>query len=426
MIVLCKILELHSHPNADRLYVTSCDIGENQVIQVVTNLENLQVNDCLPVALIGHQMPEGSLVPRIKRAKLRGEESEGMFVSWADLQSMGITGTPNPEDETGTILVDDPVIEEWEAPSGHFKKVSEIENAYQLDLSFFVGREVVIMEKMDGSSHRVGYRRGLKWCGGHNHMHAIGGKSDHDGFGFGAFVGDQGIADRIEQYSNEHDISDIGIYGEFCGPKIQRNPYGLSENRFYVFDVTIDEAWQDWAKVVQIAKALKLDLVPVDASGVFDLAQLDKLIDERSQFGSEYPREGVVLKLLKEGTYPDGSRAIFKHKPEQRQERKSHRGKLELTPELAAFQDLRAQVSDYVTEERAAHIIGHLQEAGQAVDFPTVVNGFQQDILKEADPDHRVAFEGNPKDFRRIVGQLVGQDRDCKRLIFAAMKAESS
>lgn len=93
---------------------------------------------------------------------------------------------------------------------------------------------------------------------------------------------------------------------------------------------------------------------------------------------------------------------------------------------MAAFQDLRAQVSDYVTEERAAHIIGHLQEAGKAVDFPTVVNGFQRDILKEADPDHRVAFEGNPKDFRRIVGQLVGQDRDCKRLIFAAMKAESS
>lgn len=421
MIVICKLLEMVPHENADRLKVTQCAIGESKTIQVVTNLVDLQVNQLLPVALIGHAMPEGSAIPRIKRAKLRGVESEGMFVSWDEVQQMNPQLKLEGDFQVGDVLVEDPIVEELNAPTGQFKKVSEIENAYQLDLNFFVDREVVIMEKMDGSSHRVGFRRGLKWCGGHNHMHAIGGKVSHDGFGFGAFVAENGIADRIAAYCEANQIADLGVYGEFCGPKIQKNPYGLDERHFYVFDMTIDEAWLDWDQVVQLAKEMQLELVRVDYLGMFDLETLDRLISNRSQFGDTHPREGVVLKLRQESVYPDGTRAILKHKPERRQERKSHRGKLELTPEMVAVQNLQNMVADYVTEERAEHVIGHLREAGQAIDFPSVVAEFRKDILKEADADHRHEFEADQKKFRKIVGQLVGQDHKCKRLIFAAM-----
>jgi tRNA-binding EMAP/Myf-like protein len=424
MIVVCRLLEILPHENADSLFVTQCEVGADRPLQVVTNLSELQVGEVMPLALVGHTMPVGHAVPHIKLAKLRGVTSEGMFVTWAELHETELHLNAPEAYEVGAVLVANPVVVDAEVPAGSFKKVTEILNAFELDLEAFVGRDVVVMEKMDGSSHRVGYRQGLTWCGGHNRMHAVGATATDDGFGFGMFVKGTGIAMRVTEYCEQNGIIDLAVYGEFCGPKIQENFYQLDALAFYVFDIAIGEVWQDWDRVVAIAQELKLSVVPVDHLGPFDLDKINAVVDQRSQFGEDTPREGVVVKFRQEGVFADGSRAIFKHKPEKRQERKSHRGALVLSAEELAFQSLRDAIADYVTGERAEHVVGHLQEAGTTIDFPTVVREMQLDILKEADPLHRTQFAAEAKDFRKIVGKLVGKSGECKRAIFAAIKAK--
>lgn len=425
MIIRSKIVSIEPHSNADRLSVCQVDVGQPEPLQVVTNLE-LHAGDEIPLALIGHQMPAGHEVGRIRRARIRGIESEGMFVTEDEAFALGMAEPNWASSAIGGVLVTDAPIAEVDVPEDTFQKINEIENGFQLELHAFTGREVVVMEKMDGSSHRVGFRDGRAWCGGHNHMHALGTKSDKDGFGFGLFCTEHALDKQIAAYCERHELKDLAVYGELCGPKIQKNPHGLERLGFYVFDIAIEEDWQNWERVIAICGELNLQTVPVDHTGVFNLDQINAIIEQRSQFGDDCPREGVVVKFLTEDRFENGERGIFKHKPENRQERKSHRGKLVLSAEEIAYQNLSDTVADYLTAERAEHAVSHLLEAGSKIDFPSVVRELQADILKEADPSHRTEFLSNEKDFRKVVGKLVGKSHACKRVIFAAMAGGGS
>ncbi len=57
-VVVGKILEITSHPNADKLIVTKVDVG-TEVIQIVTGAKNVTVGDYIPVARIGAKLPGG-------------------------------------------------------------------------------------------------------------------------------------------------------------------------------------------------------------------------------------------------------------------------------------------------------------------------------------------------------------------------------
>ncbi|KXZ39340.1 phenylalanyl-tRNA synthetase beta subunit [Alkalithermobacter thermoalcaliphilus JW-YL-7 = DSM 7308] len=80
-VVVGKILEITSHPNADKLLITKVDVKEN-IIQVVTGAKNIKVGDYVPVALVNAKLPGGI---KIKKGKLRGEVSEGMMCSHEEL-----------------------------------------------------------------------------------------------------------------------------------------------------------------------------------------------------------------------------------------------------------------------------------------------------------------------------------------------------
>ncbi len=80
-VVVAKILEIDKHPDADKLVVTKVDIG-NEVIQIVTGANNIEVGQLVPVALPGAELAEGL---KIKNGKLRGVESNGMMCSVEEL-----------------------------------------------------------------------------------------------------------------------------------------------------------------------------------------------------------------------------------------------------------------------------------------------------------------------------------------------------
>ncbi|MEI6131708.1 MAG: phenylalanine--tRNA ligase subunit beta [Bacillota bacterium] len=81
-VVIGKIVEITQHPDADKLQVTQVDVGEEEIIQIVTGAQNVFAGAIVPVALSGSTLPRGV---NIKKGKLRGVESNGMLCSIAEL-----------------------------------------------------------------------------------------------------------------------------------------------------------------------------------------------------------------------------------------------------------------------------------------------------------------------------------------------------
>ena len=84
-VVTGKITEIVKHPDAEKLSICQVDIG-SESIQIVTAATNMKEQDIVPVALHGSTLADGT---RIKKGKLRGVVSNGMFCSEEEL---GIAG----------------------------------------------------------------------------------------------------------------------------------------------------------------------------------------------------------------------------------------------------------------------------------------------------------------------------------------------
>ncbi len=81
-LVIGRIETIKPHPNADKLVVTSIDIGTEERLQIVTGATNIKVGDTVPVALDGTELPNGLT---IVEEDLRGEMSQGMMCSHDEL-----------------------------------------------------------------------------------------------------------------------------------------------------------------------------------------------------------------------------------------------------------------------------------------------------------------------------------------------------
>ena len=77
-VVVGRIEEIEKHPDADKLIITKIDIGEEELLQIVTGANNVKEGDLVPVALVGARLPGGI---KIKKGKLRGVESHGMILA---------------------------------------------------------------------------------------------------------------------------------------------------------------------------------------------------------------------------------------------------------------------------------------------------------------------------------------------------------
>jgi len=85
-VVIGKVLTCEPHPNADRLKITTVDIGNEEPLQIVCGAPNVAVGQKVPVATIGTTLyTEEGEAWTIKKGKIRGEESHGMICAEDEL-----------------------------------------------------------------------------------------------------------------------------------------------------------------------------------------------------------------------------------------------------------------------------------------------------------------------------------------------------
>ncbi len=81
-VVVGEVLTVVQHPDADRLRVTTVNIGSSEPLQIVCGAPNVRVGMKAPVATVGAVLP-GDF--KIKKGKLRGVESQGMLCGASEI-----------------------------------------------------------------------------------------------------------------------------------------------------------------------------------------------------------------------------------------------------------------------------------------------------------------------------------------------------
>jgi len=139
-LVIGKVLECGDHPDSDHLHVCKVDVG-NETLQIVCGAPNVRAGLKVIVALDGAILPGGT----IKRGMIRGQESNGMICSIAELglehkflkeeDVAGIHELPDDapvgEDPIAYMELDDEVID-FELTSNRGDLLSILGMAYEI------------------------------------------------------------------------------------------------------------------------------------------------------------------------------------------------------------------------------------------------------------------------------------------------------
>ncbi len=140
-VVVGDVLSCEQHPNADKLKITSVDIGQANPIQVVCGASNVAKGQKVPVATIGTTLYSNGEPWTIKKGKIRGEESHGMICAEDEL-GLG-------ESHDGIMVLSNSLV-----PGTPCSEIFEIEN----DEVFEIG---LTPNRADAMSH-YGVARDLK------------------------------------------------------------------------------------------------------------------------------------------------------------------------------------------------------------------------------------------------------------------------
>ena len=94
-VVAAKVLDVRTHPNADKLTLVDIELAGGITTTVVCGARNLAPGDVVPYAPAGSRLPGG---PPLERRKIRGVVSDGMLCS---AQELGLG-----EDHSGILHLD--------------------------------------------------------------------------------------------------------------------------------------------------------------------------------------------------------------------------------------------------------------------------------------------------------------------------------
>ena len=82
-VIVGHILNISPHPNAEKLVRCEVDVGKPSPLRIVCGAANMKEGDKVAVAVVGAKLAGGI---KVKKAKIRGETSEGMMCSERELE----------------------------------------------------------------------------------------------------------------------------------------------------------------------------------------------------------------------------------------------------------------------------------------------------------------------------------------------------
>jgi phenylalanyl-tRNA synthetase beta chain len=83
--VIGEVKTKEKHPDADKLSITTVDIGKEELLQIVCGAPNVEAGQKVVVATIGTTLYTAKGELELKKAKIRGEISEGMICAEDEL-----------------------------------------------------------------------------------------------------------------------------------------------------------------------------------------------------------------------------------------------------------------------------------------------------------------------------------------------------
>lgn len=373
-VPLVKIREILPHNNANALEIARV-FDWHVVVQkgryvAGDEVVYVPVDSVLPPDLENKIFPPESKIKlrnsRVRSIKLRGQISQGMIIDLEDVvpflgvdrvrrlgtyeenedlsSDLGIVKYEPPAEELPSFMSLTP---KKKKGNPEFKKYTDIENFKYYDRMFQDGEEVYISEKLHGTSFRAGwfpmvadtmwkkvkkffgYLPEWEFCWGSRTVQ-IQIKGSHSG----VHIESQGVNfdDVYTKIVKQYDLKErlpkgYAVYGEIVGDGIQKNySYGCGqgEHKLYVYDVMINNVWQNHDMFRATIEGLNnqimswngtyshfpIQRVPELYVGPFSKEIADKLRDGDSVVGNQKVREGIVIKPVIEATCSIGRKVL--------------------------------------------------------------------------------------------------------------------
>ncbi|MFH2025296.1 MAG: RNA ligase family protein [bacterium] len=190
-------------------------------------------------------------------------------------------------------------------PETNFKTLIDGEFALP-EFHYLAYNDWVFTEKVDGTNIRVMFNGiGLKF----------GGKTDNAQIPTPlANKLNERFFPQIELFKETFHDSDVCLYGEGYGAKIQKGGNYRPDQDFVLFDVKIGEWWLQRDDVENIANVLGLDIVPIIGHGtLFNMISVVEC-GLSSKWNDNFIAEGIVARPATELKARNGSRIITKIK----------------------------------------------------------------------------------------------------------------
>lgn len=344
-VTIERVANVRKHPNADRLAIADVQgwtIVTQPGLQDGDLVVYFPIDSVLPTELETHVFGSDSKVKlssgRIKTIRLRGEYSQGMIVPWSQARTWPWLNMPNfrplgDAPAIGTDLTQALGVKKYVSPaaaraalSGTGGNTSKVPAVLQRDIprytdlehlarhpdSFVVGEQVVVTEKLHGTSARYGRVRPQTRTKWQKFKAFFGIKPKHQ-FVYGSRnieytdLGVRGgaptniyggVAKRLNLDNGELVQKGEIVYGEIVGPGVQKGyAYRQDQKEFYVYDVQKDGKWLSYDELGVWCAMRKLRIVPVLYVGPFFLEVVEQLTKGPSCIDSNtLVREGVVVR----------------------------------------------------------------------------------------------------------------------------------
>lgn len=318
IVPVTTIEALRPHPNADRLELAQVlgwqlvvpkgqyHLGSKLVYFPIDTILPLEVSERFGVTKFLSKQ-------RIRCAKLRGEPSFGLAVPPDEDWPLG----ENVADYYRASKYEPPVrVTAGDAEKDHplFVAYTEIENMRNFPDTFEPGENVLLSEKIHGTSARVGLIEGELMAGSRQVRRK---RPEEDRFNGNTYwfpLSLEPVYTLVEELGRAH--RQVILFGEVYGSKIQSFHYGLhGVLGFRAFDLLLDGYYQNWPDFLEICAHYGVETVPVLASVAFDLSEVRRFSEGKTQLMQQaaHIREGVVVRPAKERHDPRLGRVILKY-----------------------------------------------------------------------------------------------------------------